>query len=199
MDKNIESTYGAHIPSLHAKKTYASAQNECHKLHLRMTNITRTEMSPKTLMKAHSPKAGAHMFLDWAPISNAVVHTFNSSHSDSNQGEIYGGDAADRAGHFVGQYFGFALGCGFEAWPGAMSQFFKIFWKSTTHELHHHRVVLERTMAGTGCVLEMSWFQFFWNQNQNHNLTNSQNCQKLILFFLNQFYLKNRFFDQNRI
>ena len=114
MDKNIESTYGAHIPSLHAKKTYASAQNECHKLHLRMTNNTRTEMSPKTLMKAHSPKAWAHMFSDWAPISNAVVHTFNSSHSDSNQGEIYSGEAADRAGHFVGQYFGFALGREFE-------------------------------------------------------------------------------------
>ena len=42
-------------------------------------------------------------------------------------GESILGGTADPAGHFVRQYFRFALGCGFEPWPGAMSQIFKFF------------------------------------------------------------------------
>ena len=44
------------------------------------------------------------------------------------------------AGRFVRQYFGFALGRGFEPQPGAMSQFFKLFQETTTHEWYRHPV-----------------------------------------------------------
>ena len=61
------------------------------------------------------------------------MQTKNESDADKNRSGVQGGDA-DRAGHFVGQYFGFVLGRGFEPRPGAMSQFFEIFPKK-----HHAR------------------------------------------------------------
>ena len=42
-------------------------------VHLRMTSITRPETSPKTLMRAQSPKARAHMSSDGVPFEHPLI------------------------------------------------------------------------------------------------------------------------------
>ena len=54
---------------------------------------------------------------------------------------LHGGDST-RALRFVRQFFRFALGPGFEPRLGTMSQFFKFFQKTTTHEWYRHPVEL---------------------------------------------------------